>query len=175
LLKHCKINMEERYMKRVHISRVLAVFVLLIIACGELPDTKLMEKAISFEKEEKYQAAARTYEKLGETYPTSQLAPEALYKAGLIYANALQNFEKGAGILEKVTKKYPDSKNAAQCSFMVGFIYANSVKDTVRAKEAYLSFIEKYPDSELVPSVKWELDHLGKDISEIPSLQHIEE
>jgi len=161
-------------MRMVRLSRVLGVVLVLLIACGELPDTKLMDKAASYEKDEKFQAAARTYEKLGETYPTSQLAPEALYKAGLIYANALQSYEKGVGLLEKVVEKYPDSKNAAQCSFMIGFIYANSVNDTSKARQAYKQFLEKYPDNELVPSVKWELDHLGKDISEIPELKNIE-
>jgi hypothetical protein len=50
---------------------------------------------------------------------------------------------------------------------MIGYIYANHVKDFDKAKEAYNSFIEKYPEHELVTSVKWEIDHLGKDISEI--------
>ncbi|MCD6115696.1 tetratricopeptide repeat protein [bacterium] len=162
-------------MRKVSLIRGLGLFLVLLIACGELPDTKLMDKAAAYEKDERFQAAARTYEKLGETYPTSQLAPEALYKAGLIYANALKDYEKGVGLLRKVEKQYPDARNAAQCNFMIGFIYANSVNDTSKAREAYNQFLNKYPDNELVPSVKWELDHLGKDISEIPELKKIEE
>ena len=162
-------------MKKIHLQVILGIVVLLIMACGELPDTKLMDKAVAYEESEKYQAAARTYEKLGEMYPTSELAPEALYKAGLIYSNALQSYEKGISFLKKVVEKYPDSKNAAQCSFMVGFIYANSVNDTTKARQAYEDFLKRYPDHQLAPSVKWELDHLGKDISEIPELKNIEE
>ena len=35
------------------------------------------------------------------------------------------------------------------------------------ARIEYLAFLEKYPDHELVPSVKWEMENLGKDISDI--------
>ncbi|MDZ7262494.1 MAG: tetratricopeptide repeat protein, partial [candidate division KSB1 bacterium] len=54
--------------------------------------------------------------------------------------------------------------------FMIGYLYANEIKDLDKARSAYQVFLEKYPENELVPSVKWELDHLGKDISEIEFL-----
>ncbi len=36
-----------------------------------------------------------------------------------------------------------------------------------KAKKAYEEFLKEYPDHELAPSVKWELEHLGQDISQI--------
>ena len=34
-------------------------------------------------------------------------------------------------------------------------------------------FLEKYPDHELAPSVQFEIQWLGKDINDIPTLKHI--
>jgi len=50
---------------------------------------------------------------------------------------------------------------------MIGYRYANDLNDLEKAKEAYNEFLQKYPEHELAPSVQWELDHLGQDISEI--------
>jgi hypothetical protein len=50
---------------------------------------------------------------------------------------------------------------------MSAFIYANDLKDIEKARAAYKSFVETYPQHELVPSVKWELEHLGQDINDI--------
>jgi hypothetical protein len=50
---------------------------------------------------------------------------------------------------------------------MIGYIYANHLKDFEKARNHYNQFLEKYPQHELTTSVQWEIDHLGKDISEI--------
>ena len=56
---------------------------------------------------------------------------------------------------------------------MVGFIYANTTSDTAQARLEYNQFLQNYPDHELVPSVEWELQYLGKDINNIPELNVI--
>ena len=56
---------------------------------------------------------------------------------------------------------------------MVGYIYANILNDTKSAQIEYESFLNKFPDHELSPSVKFEIDYLGKSIEEIPALKHI--
>ena len=50
---------------------------------------------------------------------------------------------------------------------MIGYRYANDIKDYDKAKKYYQEFLKKWPMHELAASVKWELDHLGKDISEL--------
>jgi hypothetical protein len=50
---------------------------------------------------------------------------------------------------------------------MSAFIYANDLKDLEKARARYASFLEAFPQHELVPSVQWELEHLGQDISQI--------
>ena len=50
---------------------------------------------------------------------------------------------------------------------MIGYRYANDIHDLDKAKAAYQEFLKKYPNHELASSVKWELAHLGQDLSEI--------
>ncbi|MCX6638955.1 MAG: hypothetical protein NTW14_00520 [bacterium] len=74
---------------------------------------------------------------------------------------------------EELVKLYPKDKFAAQSQFMVGFICANEKKDLPRAEKAYRAFLAKYSntaDSGMVASAKWELENLGKDISQIEDL-----
>jgi len=160
-------------MKRVIIS---LVGLALIFGCSSLPDEKMMEKAQQYEMNEEFVRAAETYEKIVKIYPRSPYAPEALYRAGLVYNNGLNESEKAISLLDRMIKEYPESDStAAQCQFMIGFIYANNVADTANARLAYTTFLERYPGHELVPSVQWELKYLGKDINDIPELMNVED
>jgi len=79
----------------------------------------------------------------------------------------LQEFEKSVAAYLRIVDEYPESQHVIQSTFMIGYRYANDMKEMDKAKTAYELFLEKYPDHELASSVKWELDHLGQDISEI--------
>lgn len=146
----------------------------MIITCSRMPDESLMEKGARLEEEGQFTEAAACYEKLARLYPRSLLRPEALYKAGLVYINNHQDFEKAVSTMQRVIDEHSETKEAAQCQFMIGFVYANSVNDTAKARSAYETFLAKHPEHELVPSVEWELRHLGMDINEIPELKGIE-
>jgi len=56
---------------------------------------------------------------------------------------------------------------------MIGYIFANIINDLESAKIELDNFIKQYPTHELVPSVKFELEYLGKSLDEIPALKHI--
>lgn len=162
-------------MKSILTMSLSVVLVLLMsIGCGKLPDEHLIARGGEFEEEGRYAEAIASYEKLVERYPQSSLRPQALYKAGLVYTNGLQEFHRGISMLERVISEHPDAKEAPQCQFMIGFIYANNEADTAQARMAYEKFVQTYPGHELIPSVEWELKYLGKDINEIPELRHLE-
>jgi len=145
---------------------------LLGIQCGKgLSEDEYYAKAQDYEQSEEYEKAAETFLKLSKRYPTGKRAPEAMFRAAIIYASNLQKYDVAVDIHKKLTERYPDSKYAAQSLFMVGFIYANHIKDYKKAEKAYRAFLEKYPQHDLVASVKWELDHLGQDINEIDFLR----
>ncbi|MFH1941959.1 MAG: tetratricopeptide repeat protein [bacterium] len=149
---------------------VVGVVLAMILGCGRMPDERLMEKGAQFENDGEYVEAIDCYEKLVKHYQKSPFIAEALYRAGLAYSNGLQDFSKAVTSLQRVVDEFPDSKPSAQCQFMIGFIYANSAPDTAKARVAYNAFLEKFPNHELASAVHWELEHLGKDINEIPEL-----
>jgi len=135
------------------------------------------QRAVDYESQGKTAEAAdlfkkstQSYEKLVTNYPESEKAPEVLYKLGTAYLNNLKDPQKSVDTYRRLIEQYPDSKYVIQSYFMIGFRYANDIKDLDKAKEAYSLFLEKYPENELAVSVKWELENLGKDISEIEFL-----
>ena len=56
---------------------------------------------------------------------------------------------------------------------MIGYIYGNALNDFDKARFEYNEFLKRFPEHELSPSVKFEIEFLGKDINEIPTLNHI--
>lgn len=110
---------------------------------------------------------------LVKNFPKHELASKAQYIIGDIYMNDLRDFEKALSEYRTVLSTYSGSKEEALAQFMIGYIYANVVKDFDAARKEYQVFLDNFPDHELHPSVKFEIDYLGKDINEIPALKHI--
>ena len=50
---------------------------------------------------------------------------------------------------------------------------AMNAKDFILASQLFTQILNKFPNHELSPSVKFEIDYLGKSIEEIPALKHI--
>ena len=73
----------------------------------------------------------------------------------------------------KVIENYNGSLQEPHALFMIGYIYANVINDIKSAKIEYEKFIKRFSSHELAPSVKFELEYLGKGIDEIPALKHI--
>jgi len=140
----------------------------MLIGCSrKMSEEQLYEEAKKFEQQQDIDKVIKLYEELVDRFPKSQKADFALYKLALVYQNNKQEFAKAVASHERLMKDYPQSKYLSQSHFMSAFIYANDLKDLEKARAAYTSFVEAYPDHELVPSVKWELEHLGKDINQI--------
>ena len=110
---------------------------------------------------------------LVKNFPKHELASKAQYIIGDIYMNDLRDFEKALSEYRVVLNKYNGSKEEALAQFMIGYIYANVIKDFDLARKEYQIFLDKFPKHELHPSVKFEIEYLGKDINEIPALKHI--
>jgi TolA-binding protein len=87
--------------------------------------------------------------------------------------NDQRNFELAIKSYRKIIADFPGSKQEPHAQFMIGYIYANVMDDSENARKEYSIFLQKYPDHELTPSVKFELDFIGKDINDIPQLKHI--
>ena len=110
---------------------------------------------------------------LVKKYPNHELTSKGQYIIGDIYMNDLRDFNKALEEYRIVLSDYKGSKEEALAQFMIGYIYANVLKDFDKARSEYQVFLDRFPKHELFPSVKFEIDYLGKDINEIPALKHI--
>ncbi len=108
-----------------------------------------------------------------DNYADHLLAAKAQYIIGDIYMNDLRDFKKALAEYRVVLINHKGSKEEALAQFMIGYIYANVLKDFDKARSEYQVFLDRFPKHELYPSVKFEINHLGKDINEIPALKHI--
>ncbi len=163
-------------MRRFPLYALSMIFVLGLtfstIQCGKkLSDKQLFDKADTYERDEQFNKAAEVYLSLARRFPNSPKAPQALFKAAVMYANNLKKSDAAIRLHEKLIKTYPESEYAPQSLFLIGFIYANDIKDYPKAKKYYHEFLKKYPKHELATSVKWELANMGKDINSIQFLK----
>ena len=103
--------------------------------------------------------------------------------ADQLFANAQQlqqeeKFNDAVKVYRQIAEKYPKSRQGANSQFMVGYIYANHLKDLEQARIELNRFLDKFSavsDSGLIAGAKFELQFLGKDISEIPTLSGLEQ
>ena len=133
----------------------------------------IINKAESLRKRKMTKESINNLLYLVGKYPSHELASKGQYIIGDIYMNDLRDFEKALDEYRVVLNQYKDSKEEALAQFMIGYIYANILKDLDKARSEYQVFLNRFPRHELFPSVKFEIDHLGKDINEIPALKHI--
>ncbi|MDZ7725806.1 MAG: tetratricopeptide repeat protein [candidate division KSB1 bacterium] len=147
---------------------VAGMILVMTVGCGEqLTEQQLLAKVQDFQDSQQWEKVADTYDTLLQSYPESDKAPEYMYNLGMVYSNNLQDYDKAVETWEQLLEQYPDSHLLTNTKFMIGYCYANNIQDLDKAREKYQAFLQKHPDHELAPSVKWELDHLGQDISDI--------
>ena len=72
------------------------------------------------------------------------------------------NPEKAESYYEELIRIHPDSEYSPGALFMIGYVNANELKNYEKAKRIYFEFLEKYPNNELVSSVNFELENIGK-------------
>ena len=133
----------------------------------------IINQSESLRKRKLIKISINHLEYLVENFSENVLAPKAQYMIGDIYMNDLRDFKIAIQEYRKVTDIYSGSSQEPHAQFMIGYIFANVLNDFESAKIEYDNFINQFPQHELVPSVKFELEHLGKNINEIPALKHI--
>ena len=87
-----------------------------------------------------------------------------------------ENFAEAIATYRKLAKEFPNSKQAANSQFMIGYIFANHLNDFEQAKIELNRFIDEYKtvaDSGLIAGARFELEHLGQSIDEIPILSNL--
>tara|TARA_B100000214_G_C23918316_1_gene604807 strand:+ start:120 stop:602 length:483 start_codon:yes stop_codon:yes gene_type:complete len=149
--------------------------VLFLIGCNSESSSNVLEKSKNLINEQKYSEAILELNSLVKKYPDSIEAPEAQYLIADTYA-FLNNYDDAIIAYKLVVKEYLSSKSAINAQFMLGYIYANFLFNYDLAREEYEIFLEKFSsnaDPNLIESVKFELENLGKDLKDIPELKGI--
>ncbi len=149
---------------------VLVSATVMLTNCGQkvkVSEEQLYAKVLDYQNKQQWPKVAAAYDTLINAFPKSPKADEYLYNLGMIYANNLKEHRKAVDVWRRLVKQHPDSRLVINTKFMIGYCLANDIKDLGKAKKAYEEFLKEYPDHELAPSVKWELEHLGQDISQI--------
>ena len=133
----------------------------------------IINKAETLRKRKLTKESINNLSYMVKNFADNLLASKAQYIIGDIYMNDLRDFEKALAEYRLVLSNHKGSKEEALAQFMIGYIYANVLKDFDKARSEYQVFLDRFPNHELHPSVKFEINHLGKDINEIPALKHI--
>lgn len=93
------------------------------------------ERAIELKNDKKFDVAAKELLRLAEEFPTSELAPGALFNAAAIYEAGNQT-KDAIATYNRVIEKYPKSSQAPQALFVMGAIY-ESRADFVNASSYF--------------------------------------
>ena len=129
---------------------------------------KLFSKANVERSQNNFKKAAKILRNLVNSDADEEILVKSNLLLAEIFYHDLKDFNQAIQEYDNFCKAFPDHKNAASSLFMQGFIYHNSLSDLQMAEKLYLKFLDEYPNHELVLSVRWELDNLGKNIDEIP-------
>lgn len=111
----------------------------------------------------------KKYLQFADLSPNSRQTPIYLYKAAEI-SRSVRNFQQAIDLWTNIYEKYPKYEKAPQALFLRGYVYENDLRDMEKAKPLYEEFVKKYPNHEMISSVKFSLDNLGKSPDEIMKL-----
>jgi hypothetical protein len=116
-------------------------------------------------------------EEFGNNYPEDLIAPEFLYKAGLMamtVAKASENSEettlysqKALILFDDIQRIYPDFNGVRNCIINKGIVYEDILHDYDNAEIFYREFIARYPTDTLAVNLESYLPFLGKSAEEI--------
>ncbi|MCK4578187.1 MAG: outer membrane protein assembly factor BamD [Candidatus Marinimicrobia bacterium] len=154
-------------------SAVLCVIIGIMGCADNRTADELWQAADEAIAARKYAAAIKLLGKVVERYPDDPLAPLAQFKVGDVYMNKTNEVERSVSAYNSTYELYPETEEAAKALFMVGFVNANYIADLESAGSAYKLFLEQYPNHELVGSVQFELQNLGKKVEEIEALKGV--
>lgn len=153
---------------------LISIIVINLVACGWFKSAdQLFAEAEEKRDKGDIRAAIELLETLVMEHKEHPKAAGSQYLIAEIYYRDLRDFKSAIKNYQKVGKLFPISEKIPFALFMCGYIYANMLSDFSVADTFYHEFLDQYPDHELAPSVKFELEFLGKDINEIPLLKHL--
>lgn len=125
---------------------------------AEEKDAKAFADADALSKSAKHKEAFAAFDAFLKEYPTSKLAPDALY--GMGYSQfALKSYKSSIATQQKVLDNHPDSPKVPDAMYN----QANSqiqLGQVTNAKKTLRSLIEKFPNADVTPNAQKRLKML---------------
>lgn len=181
------LNTRFTQAKRLSIFILLSVFV----ACSAKNDKKNRIETISklehvlfdedasqnevASKQAEMEKLRENYRQFLGSYAADTISARYVYNWAMMEADFFKNYTASVQLLERFQRDYSSHPMAEKALFLQGFTYSEYIKDYKKAELAYKAFIERYPNSDLVPSIQFELQNLGKSPEELLNLKMSEE
>jgi len=152
----------------------------LLSSCQQSGQKKDIENIQSLEKQldQDVQSGELSNEHMIETaqamkdyllaYPDDTLHRAEYYKkAAMLYGQA-HNWSQSIALIDTFISRFPQHEYAPELlHFKAFYIDEEGLKDLEQARINYLKFLDLYPDHELVKSVLFSLENLGKPAEEV--------
>ena len=143
------------------------VLIMTLLSCARMSEEEIWSKVEESRKRANHKETLQWYQTLLEKYPESPRTPEILWKAGTTCSNELKDYPAAVNYYKQFINRFPDHRDAPTALFLTGFFYNNEIKNIDSARVYYTEFMRRYPANELAMSVKFELDNLGKESSDV--------
>ena len=147
---------------------------LLAMSCGGAKTAdELWQSAQDNADNRQYALAIKALNRLIDKFPDSPLKPRAQFQIADLYLNGTGEMERAVEAFAVTAEQFPDMEFGLKSLFMMGFVQSNYLQDYENARVSYEKFLERYPNDELIASVKFELENLGKEVDEIEALRGV--
>lgn len=154
-------------LKKLFIPLVL----MFLSSCSDFSDEELWIKIEQAKANENWDSTLQVSQRIIREFPQSRYGGWARFALAESYR--FKNQPRGALDNYKLFyEHYSEMQPAALSLFLTGYIYNNNLQMSDSAKHFYEKFLQQYPNHDLAPTVKYELQSLGKSPQEtLNSLQ----
>jgi len=130
-----------------------------LLIAQRFPKSKSTPKALVlrgdlFADAKEWGRAIKAWNRVSEEYADSDAAPDALYKAGQVFAARIRNLDEARKAYTTVLAKYAKSEVADDALFARAVIQEGE-KDLKAAVTDYLDLVQRYPDSTLADTAMY--------------------
>ncbi len=145
---------------------IIVGLVVFVSGCFNLSEEELWKKVESAKANKNWDSTRQACEIILKEYPEGKFTSWARFGLAESYRfkkmprEALQNYKL-------YYEQFPDLQPSALSLFLVGYIYNNDLQVKDSAKYFYQLFLEKFPNHDLTPSVKFELESLGREPNQV--------
>jgi soluble lytic murein transglycosylase len=126
---------------------------------GEGLDQVWLEKGVTLALAGDNDAAVKAYQDLAASFPASDLAPEALWRAAQLRQGE-GVYDEAAGLYEELQLKFPSSEDPDAALWYAGLARYRA-GDVEKAVDNWQSLLENYPDSIYGPKTRYWLGKVG--------------